>query len=706
MIIQICARFESALRTGRKADIKGCLSELPDEQRHDLFRELLKIELAALKPRKDEKEYLLEYPEFELIIREVLAEEKDAIVGSLESTTDANPSTLVLGDTLVTEKRRPLIVDSSTFIGELAEVGLLSKEQQVSLLAEGKNSSAIDLAKKLIRAKILTEFQAQIALRGMASQLLIGPYEILEKLDQGGMGAVYRGRHQQMDRLVAIKVLGAELKKSESARKRFDREVKAAARLIHPNIVTAFDAASKKGRAYLVMELVEGRDLQRQVELNGPTEIGLAIELMVQLATGLQFAHTQGIVHRDIKPRNLMLLEGIQLKILDFGIARIRREIADEESDASLTNTASMMGTVDYMPPEQALDSKSVDQRADIYSMGCVLHFLLTGRPAFEGSTLMQKLVAHREHPIPSLKERVGVNASALDPIFRRMLAKNPADRYQTAEEVRLAFVRLRSSENKKASNSILSNSIGMRFVRVPAGRFLMGVSNEDQVKWWAHEFEGPPHMVEISREFLLGEAPVTQAEYLALKGVNPSRFSVGQLDRPVENVSWMDVINFLNQLSLKEGFQPYYRVDEDEIELLGGKGYRLPTEAEWEYACRAGSETSWYFGGDRKKLSNCGWISDNSNNETHPVRKLVPNAFGLYDLYGNVWEWCFDLYSDTFYSASQNAVDPSGPTRGSERVIRGGSFAHSRNTRSSARSKAFPDTKESNIGFRIARTI
>jgi formylglycine-generating enzyme required for sulfatase activity len=252
------------------------------------------------------------------------------------------------------------------------------------------------------------------------------------------------------------------------------------------------------------------------------------------------------------------------------------------------------------------------------------------------------------------------------------------------------------------------SRSTGMTFALIPAGDFVMGSAEGD-------DDEKPPHPVTISKPFYLGVHEVTQAEYQAVMGTNPSYFSAGgggkdnvagqSTDRhPVEQVSWKVAIAFCNELSVRDGLTPYYHYRADEGEPLGGDGYRLPTEAEWEYACRAGTRTSYSFGDDAARLGAYAWYADNSRGQTHTVGLRQPNAFGLYDMYGNVLEWCLDRYDAKFYDQPA-APDPWCSAGASGRVIRGGSWGGSpRFVRSATRHRKTPDDRFYDLGFRLAR--
>jgi serine/threonine protein kinase len=260
---------------------------------------------------------------------------------------------------------------------------------------------------------------------------IIGEYALLDELGSGGMGRVFKAVHRKMNRTVAVKLLPDSLVQSPESVERFQREVQALARLSHPNIVAVHDAGSADGTHFYVMDLVDGDDLARLVKEHGVMPLEQALDCILQAARGLEYAHAQGIVHRDIKPSNLILDHNGTVKILDLGIARFQ-PLPDQAGD-DLTKTGCVLGTVDYMPPEQALNTRLADHRADVYSLGCTLYFLLTGQPLFGGETVMERIVAHREHAVPSLRKACPSAPPWLDGIFRKMVAKKSEDRYQSA---------------------------------------------------------------------------------------------------------------------------------------------------------------------------------------------------------------------------------------------------------------------------------
>ena len=326
------------------------------------------------------------------------------------------------------------------FVRRLVESRLMTDDEVKEFLdglPEDENpNSAEDLAKALYRRKRLTRFQTQAVFQGRTRGLVLGKYEVLEKIGSGGMGHVYKARHKRMRREVALKVLPTAVSRDKEAVGRFQREVMAAAQLDHPNIVAAYDADEDNGAYFLVMQHVDGLDLAKLVQTRGTLTVGKALDYITQAAKGLEYAHSKGLIHRDIKPANLLWDKSGTIRVLDMGLARFGKEVEEATAARSLTQNGQVMGTLDYMAPEQAIDTHTVDARADVYSLGCTLHYLLTGEPVYMGRTMASKFLAHREQPVPSLRTQRDDVPEGLDAVFQRMLAKRPEDRQQSMTEL------------------------------------------------------------------------------------------------------------------------------------------------------------------------------------------------------------------------------------------------------------------------------
>jgi hypothetical protein len=345
---------------------------------------------------------------------------------------------------------------------EALKVGrFLDAPQRAQLESEcARFPDASSLARQLLERGWLTPLQANLLLQGRAADLLVGSYLLLDRLGQGWSSHVFRARHLQLDRLVALKVIRKELiaELGPELAARFFQEMQALGRMAHPNVIHAYDAGPIGATFFLAMEYVEGIDLARVVARDGPLQVPQACDYLRQAALGLQHAFERGLVHRDLKPSNLLLQsvsrgpsESVEhrVKLLDLGMARLHLT-ASGHSHSCLTNDGDFMGTPDYMSPEQAEDPHRADVRADLYSLGCTLFFLLTGRPPFPSGTFLQKVNRHRDEPPPTLETlRKDVPADVVA-IVRRLLAKRPEERFQTPAELAAALAGLGSGHRTR----------------------------------------------------------------------------------------------------------------------------------------------------------------------------------------------------------------------------------------------------------------
>jgi serine/threonine protein kinase len=597
---------------------------------------------------------------------------------------------------------------------------------------------------------------------------LIGRYDVLDEIGSGGMATVYRARHAEKGVLVALKVMHPHLSDDASFVKRFRREAETARSLLHPNIVRVLDHGVYRGDHFLVMEYVEGATLQQLIQEQGPMTVDQSLDIAAQVTSALVAAHDHGIVHRDIKPQNLMVTPRGEVKVMDFGIAKA-------VDLTTVTQTGVFMGSPHYVSPEQARGAGQVDIRSDIYSVGVVLYQMLTGSVPFDGETPWAVLRQHLDAvPTPLRQLRPDISPQ-VQTLVEKAMAVDPEARYQTPLEmlkaleealtdtsktrqelatvvgrlskvdkrrsrIRLpmpawafaaiitpllliAFIALTSvlqpssptSERTAATRtaSLLTSTQSAELaavaapsqastaatpttappppgmVLIPAGEFLMGSPGEDPD---ASEDERPQRLVYLDA-FYIDISEVTNAWYAGCveAGVcDPPGVSSSQThdpyydsfdfdDYPVVNVTWNDAQTFCEWA-----------------------GKRLPNEAEWEKAARGtdGRAYPWGVQFDDGE-GNCGdEMGDTAATGSCP-RGASP--YGVQDMAGNVAEWVEDVYQGDYYQEAPDQ-NPAGPSSGSRRVVRGGSWqSTATQVRAASRAAAPPDGSDSATGFRCA---
>lgn len=567
-----------------------------------------------------------------------------------------------------------------------------------------------------------------IAVQGLGSLVgaTWGDFELGELLGRGGMGAVYRARQVSLDRAVAIKVLPPEVAERSEMRERFLREARAIAQVASPHIVQVFHAGTHQGWHFYAMELVEGPDLGRRLRDGWKPDVATARQLVLQAARGLATAARWNIVHRDIKPANMLITAEGMLKLTDFGLVR-------RAGEEQLTVSGQVMGTAGYLSPEQAL-GKVCDARTDLYALGVVFYELLAGRLPFVAEAPTGVIYQHiHEQPVP-VQEHNPLVDDASAAICARLLAKAPEDRYQSAANLiedleaveagrmprhttmvrrkrsrkplvltlaavavvaggaawyatRTVETKRQEHEREEAAASAAASALAAQQARLAAeraeaarlaaieakrrdayGRFadlaIPGASFRlRELQPGSGTIGSPADEADRARDetavpvrftatWWMADSEVTQAQWRAVMGSLPEQAFPGD-DLPVTGISRPQADSFCSRL---EALVPELRA-------------RLPTEAEWEYAAHAGSAGSWSGG---RPLATQAWFAANAGKTVHPVRQFPPNAFGIYDLHGNVAEWSADLYATR---AADALSDPKPVTTGDRGMVKGGAW-------------------------------
>ena len=613
-------------------------------------------------------------------------------------------------------------------------------------------------------------------------------YLVKKHLGEGGMGRVYLVEDQFLDnKEFALKFLKPEIAAAPGGLDRLKKEAVRMGELSHPHILHLWDFIFDGTLAYLKMEYapggtLESRMIEHCIEEN-PYTVEEVLDGLPGICQALDFAHSKGIIHRDMKPGNILFAADDTVKIMDFGIATVLKSTLSKVSVQPIT-----AGTLLYMSPEQLINPRKVGPASDLYSLGCIVYEALNGYPVFPAEAAHRMHVESMPSPIEGIPDKV-------NDVILKCLAKEPGDRFSSAmeffkalaeavhaplyppcpvcgealdrerfkctrcekenicvdhrteeeycpqcgeiiikeriekekeqkqkaeaERKRKKIAELTSegdecfekegwkrakelyqramdeggNENElqskieecerelsKPAKRIKGPLPGMEFVLIPGGSFMMGAPEDEE---GSDDDERPQHKVTL-KPFYMQVTPMTQTQWETVMGKNPSKFK--GYDRPVERVSWDMAKDFFEKLN----------------QLHPGNGFRLPSEAEWEYACRAGTTTCYYSGDSEADLNRVGWFNRNSKNKTHHVCELEANTWGLYDMHGNVGEWCEDKWHDDYKGAPD---DGSAWVAGSSnyRVLRGGSWYDVPwSCRSANRYWSFPDYRSDSIGFRL----
>ena len=519
-----------------------------------------------------------------------------------------------------------------------------------------------------------------------------GKYEILRTLGQGGFGITYEASQVLLQRKVAVKeffmknccerertanqvTVGTGSQKDLVTKflSKFIREAQMIASMNHPHIVGVHDIFEENGTAYYVMECLDGGSLSDRVRKHGPLPEDEAENYIRQVADALSFIHARNTVHLDVKPSNILLNAQGKAVLVDFGISKHYDESGEQ---TSFTPVGISKG---YAPLEQGRDGdvSQFTPCTDIYALGATLYHLVTGTIPQEASIINEEGLSRPD----GISDRLWCAIEKCMQPKRKDRPQCIADFLALLETDTMIIVEEECTVIEEECAVVeddppkRKSDPGIEMVHVEEGIFMMGSRGFFDV------YDKPVHEVKLSG-YYIGKYEVTQALWESVMGTNPSRFKGADL--PVENVSWNDVQEFISKLNAKTG-----------------KEYRLPTEAEWEYAARGGKKSLGYKYSGSDDVGTVAWYSGNSDSEMHPVGMKRPNELGIYDMSGNVWEWCSDWYGD--YSAGFQS-NPKGPSSGSARVLRGGSWiSYTGDCRISYRCSSSPGHRSRINGFRLA---
>ena len=532
-------------------------------------------------------------------------------------------------------------------------------------------------------------------------------YRLLEERGRGSFGEVWRARDEVTEAEVAVKIYIAL---DKQGLKEFTEEFKVANALTHPNLLHADYYDIYENRPFIVMPYCP----ESTVSLVGKMDEGRAWKFLRDVSAGLSYLHGKDIVHRDIKPDNVMLDRDGNFLISDFGISTRMRSTLRRNSTREMSQK-DIAGTIGYMAPELFTKKPESVKATDIWAMGASLYELLSGELPFMGQGGVMQLHGAEAPELEGTYSRdlQGVLESCLSKDTReRPTAEQLSDyavKRQKGEPAAFRWDRQEPQREGEARNTVVLKDVGgsgymngmqnrpkemevreiqvgnvqFKMMPVAGGKFMMG-ADEKQASWAAAD-EKPVHEVALS-DYYIGQYPVTQGLWREVMGSNPSDNKAGD-DYPVENVSWKDCQEFIKKLNDRTGL-----------------AFRLPREAEWEYAARGGKKSRGYKYAGSDNLDEVAWYADNSGNRTYPEGRKSPNELGLYDMSGNVWEWCRDWYGPYKAEAQTN---PTGPQSGGLRVLRGGGYwSNARSCRVSSRSYNGPGYRGDNCGLRLVLSL
>jgi formylglycine-generating enzyme required for sulfatase activity len=551
-------------------------------------------------------------------------------------------------------------------------------ERQETLLSTGQDTTAVNQDILSLKRQMREGPQLKAG-----DFLWEGRLKLLEPLGSGGFATIWKGIDRKRHDLVAIKVLHGQHVEDRSRRERFFRGARRMAALQHQGIVRVLeDERVDEHYHFFVMEFLEGGDFQKAV-LDNRIPVDERLTIICKVGEALQFAHEQRIVHRDVKPANIVLDEKRRPKLTDFDLVRA-------QDTTALTRYGGALGTFIYAPPELWSSPQDADLSADVYGLGMTAVF------ALYGANLPVDVMRDAHGFIAKLETSLAIKS-----VLQRAVEWEAKKRFTSvaefcdslAEACKLPYPesvvgkipsQLPQKHQPGLQDKLKDGTAAPKMVWLPGGTFRMG---EDESPY---DDEKPAHEVSVDA-FSIGQYPVTFEEYDRFCEVanrkKPNDASWGRGTRPAINVSWEDAAAYCEWLSEQTGAH-----------------YRLLIEAEWEYACRAGSATRYSFGDDERRLSDYAWYTSNAKSKTHPVGEKLPNDWQLYDMHGNVWEWVQDWFGD--YSKAYQS-NPSGPKQGSDRVIRGGSWrVDAEACRSVYRGNADPGFRDGDLGFRLARRV